>query len=202
MKEWLSLYIKEHVKIINALNCKAIAILIDMIKDVRDSGSQIFVIGNGGSAACSSHLAVDLGKGASLGKQKRFRIFSPVDNTSWLTAIGNDLSYEDVFCEQIENFANSGDLLVAISVSGNSPNLIKTVQRARKKALRTAAIVGDKNGKLIGMVDHVIIIPSRHYGHVEDIHTIICHMISYYFMEMEETLGNNEKGCLPAISQL
>jgi D-sedoheptulose 7-phosphate isomerase len=183
MHKWLNSYIEEHVKAVLALNQEGIIKLIEMIKKIRDEGHQIFIIGNGGSAACSSHLAVDLGKGASLGKEKRFRIFSPVDNVPWLTAISNDLSYEEIFSEQIKNFADEGDLLITISVSGSSPNLIRAVEVARELGLKTSAIVGDKNGRLISMVDHIVIIPSKHYGHVEDIHTIICHIISYYFIE-------------------
>jgi len=185
MREWLRNYIEQHIEAIQSLDHEAIATLIEMIKEVRDQDGQIFIIGNGGSAACSSHLTVDLGKGASLGKEKRFRIFSPVDNTPWFTALGNDLSYEDVFSEQIENFARVGDLLLAISVSGSSPNLVKAVNRAKILGLKTSAIVGDKSGRLINIVDHIVIIPSKHYGHVEDIHTAICHMISYYFIEKE-----------------
>ncbi len=183
MKEWLRNYIEEHIKVIQSLDQEAIAYLIKIVRDVRDQDGQIFIIGNGGSAACSSHLAVDLGKGASLNKKKRFRVFSPVDNIPWLTAIGNDLSYDDIFSEQIENFASPGDLLLAISVSGSSPNLIKAIKRAKELKLKTTALVGDKNGTLINMVDLAIIIPSKHYGHVEDIQTAICHMISYSFIE-------------------
>ncbi|MDI6735205.1 MAG: SIS domain-containing protein [bacterium] len=185
MKEWLKSYIDEHIKVLRSVNQEAISHLIRMIKDIREQDGQIFVIGNGGSAACSSHLAVDLGKGASLGKKKHFRVFSPVEHIPWLTALGNDLSYDDVFSEQIENFAKEGDLLLAISVSGSSPNLVKAVERAKHLKLKTAALVGDKNGKLINMVDLVIVILSKHYGHVEDIHAAICHMISYYFIENE-----------------
>lgn len=183
MKGWLKTYIEEHVRVIQSLDREKIACLIEIIKEAHDREKQIFVIGNGGSAACSSHLAVDLGKGASLGKEKRFRIFSPVDNISWLTALGNDLSYEDIFVEQIENFAYPEDLLLAISVSGNSPNIVKAVQRAKELRLKTIALVGDKNGKLIDLADLSLVIPSKHYGHVEDIQASICHMISYYFIE-------------------
>ncbi|MEW6618867.1 MAG: SIS domain-containing protein [bacterium] len=185
MRPWLKNYIEDHIKIIQALDQERTANLIELVKETRDLERQIFVIGNGGSAACSSHLAVDLGKGASLNKKRRFRIFSPVDHIPWLTALGNDLSYDDIFSEQIENFAQEGDLLLAISVSGSSPNLVKAVERAKHLKLKTAALVGDKNGKLINMVDLVIVIPSKHYGHVEDIQTAICHMISYYFIERE-----------------
>lgn len=183
MINWLKEYIDQHSKAIQSLDLEAIARLIEIIRDVRDQDRQIFVIGNGGSAACSSHLSVDLGKGASLGKEKRFRVFSLVDNVPWLTALGNDLSYEDIFSEQLQNLANPGDLLLAISVSGNSPNLVKAVEYARMLKLKTAAIVGDKNGALIKMADMVVVIPSKHYGQVEDIHTAICHMISYYLGE-------------------
>jgi len=185
MRKWLKSYIDGHIKALQSVDEKAIACLIKMVEEIREQDGQIFVIGNGGSAACSSHLTVDLGKGASLNKRKRFRVFSLVDNTPWVTALGNDLSYEDIFAEQIENFAKQGDLLLAISVSGSSPNLIKAVERAKHLKLKTAALVGDKDGKLINMVDMVIVIPSKHYGHVEDIQSAICHMISYYFIENE-----------------
>ncbi len=185
MNKWLKDFIEEHIRVISKIDKNTIVQLIKMVKTVRDKEKQIFVIGNGGDAACSSHLAVDLGKGASINKKKRFKIFSPVDNIPWLTALGNDLGYENIFVEQIENFCQKGDLLLVFSVSGSSPNIVKAVERAKELGLKTAAVVGDRNGKLIDMVDLTIVVPSKHYGHVEDIQNIVCHIIAYYFIENE-----------------
>ncbi|MBU2567230.1 MAG: SIS domain-containing protein, partial [Elusimicrobia bacterium] len=157
MNKWIDEYIEQHKKIISGLNKDIIIKLIEAIKKTRDEGRQIFIIGNGGDAAIASHLGVDLGKGGSLGKKKRFRVFVPSDNVPWLTAIANDLSYEDVFVEQIENFARPDDFLLALSVSGSSPNIVKAIKRAKEIGMGTAAIVGDRQGKVIDMVDMAVV---------------------------------------------
>lgn len=186
MNKWIDEYIEQHKKIISGLNKDIIIKLIEAIKKTRDEGRQIFIIGNGGDAAIASHLGVDLGKGGSTGKSKRFRVFVPSDNVPWLTAIANDLSYEDVFVEQIENFARKDDFLLALSVSGSSPNVVKAIKRAKEIGMVTAAIVGDRQGKVIGMVDMAVVIPSAHFGLVEDMQSAICHMIGFYFIEKEQ----------------
>ena len=103
---------------------------------------QIFVFGNGGSAANASHFVTDLGKGASDKVGKRFRVLSLTDNVSWMTALGNDYSYEDVFVGQLQNYGKPGDIALSISVSGNSPNCVKALDWAKKNGLRTVALVG------------------------------------------------------------
>ena len=185
MEQWINSFIEEHVKIVRALDKQNIAALVKLVKEARDADKQIFAIGNGGDAACASHLTVDLGKGASEGKKKRFKVFSPVDNVPWTTAIANDFSYEDIFSRQIENYCSPGDLVIAFSVSGNSPNIVKAVRRAKELGLKTAAITGDRNGKVLELADVSIIVPSKHFGNVEDVQTMISHIISYYFMENE-----------------
>lgn len=144
---------------------------------------RIFVVGNGGSAANASHFATDLGKGASNAVGKRFKCMSLNDNVSWITALANDESFEETYVEQLKNFAQEGDLLLAISVSGSSPNIVKTVEWANDNGLLTLALAGGRKGRIVEMCDKAIVIDSEHYGRVEDAQMLICHMICYAFME-------------------
>ena len=162
--------------------------ITELINQCWQNDRQLFVFGNGGSAANASHFITDLGKGASDrvqrdGLGKRFRCLSLNDNTAWVTALGNDYSYDDVFVGQLQNFANPGDLVLTMSVSGNSPNLVKAIGWANDNQLTTIALVGGKRGELADLAHHALVIDSEHYGRVEDAHMTICHMMCYYFME-------------------
>jgi len=162
--------------------------ITNLLKQCWEDDRQLFVFGNGGSAANASHFITDLGKGASdklvsQGKGRRFRCLSLNDNTAWLTALGNDYAYEDVFVGQLQNYARPGDLVLTMSVSGNSPNLVKAVQWANEYGLTTIGLVGAKRGRLADLAQEVIVIDSEHYGRVEDAHMTICHMLCYSFME-------------------
>ncbi|MGZ5133939.1 MAG: D-sedoheptulose-7-phosphate isomerase, partial [Flavitalea sp.] len=149
---------------------------------------QIFVFGNGGSAANASHFVTDLGKGASDKMSKPFKCLSLNDNTPWMTAIANDYSYNEVFTRQLMNFGKPGDLVLIMSVSGNSPNLLSAIDWSKQKGLYTIALVGGNRGKLADIADFVIEIDSKHYGRVEDAHMGICHMICYAFIEESQKL--------------
>jgi D-sedoheptulose 7-phosphate isomerase len=100
-----------------------------------------------------------------------------------MTALGNDYAYEDVFVRQLENYGRKGDIVLALSVSGNSPNVVKAVEWARKQGLETLALVGAKRGALAEAAEEVIAIDSGHYGRVEDAQMGVCHMLCYAFME-------------------
>ena len=150
---------------------------------ITSQNRQVFVFGNGGSAANSSHCATDLGKGASDKLTRRFRVLSLNDNVSWLTALGNDYSYDEVFVRQLENYGRQGDIAISMSVSGNSPNCIKALEWAGKNGLVTIALVGAKKGRMAEIADHVLVVNDTHYGRVEDAHMGICHMLCYAFME-------------------
>jgi D-sedoheptulose 7-phosphate isomerase len=115
------------------------------------------------------------------------------DNVSWVTALGNDFAYEDVYVGQLQNYARLGDFVLAMSVSGNSPNVVKAVEWAKRHGLFTAALVGGKRGRLAEIADEPIVIDSQHYGRVEDAHMAICHMLCYAFMEVPE-LANEDRG--------
>lgn len=186
MKNWIQEYITKQKAALDSIPPDAVAQLIDVLKEGLDSDRQIFVFGNGGSASNSSHFITDLGKGSSDKIGRRFRCLSLNDNVSWMTALGNDYAYDEVYSRQLMNFGKPGDIVLTMSVSGNSPNLVKALEWARTNKLKSIALVGGKRGKLATLADHVIVIDSEHYGRVEDAHMGICHMLCYAFMELPE----------------
>lgn len=154
--------------------------LVNKIYKAYNKQKTIFFIGNGGSASTASHFAADLGKN-TLPSHKynipRFKAFALTDNVAWMTALGNDISYEDIFIEQLKNFAAKGDLVVFISGSGNSKNLINTARWASKNKLDTLALLGFSGGKLIKFVDTSIVVKSDDYGLIESMHSFLQHCL-------------------------
>jgi D-sedoheptulose 7-phosphate isomerase len=186
MTTWITDYLERHRRMLAALPADQIAKLIEVLREAHKSDRQVFAIGNGGSAANASHFAVDLGKGASDVLPRRFRVLSLTDNVPWMTAIGNDYSYEDVFWRQLDNYGRPGDVLISISVSGNSPNLVKAMTKANERGLTTIALVGGKRGRMADLATHTIVIDDTHYGRVEDAQMTILHMLCYAFWEHPE----------------
>lgn len=184
MKDWIAGYIAAQKTALDSIPHDAVERLILLLQKALREDRQIFVFGNGGSAANASHFVTDLGKGASDKVGQRFRCLSLNDNVSWMTALGNDYRYEDVFVRQLENFGRPGDVVLVMSVSGNSPNVVRAIEWSVKKGLSTIALVGGKRGRLAELAEHVIVIDSEHYGRVEDAHMGICHMLCYAFMEL------------------
>ena len=131
-------------------------------------------------------MANDLGKGASQSAAKRFRVVALTDNAPWITALANDVSYDVVFAEQLWNLGSAGDGLLAISGSGNSPNVLNAVEVAEKVGMETYAFTGFGGGRLAPACDLSIVVDSDHMGRVEDAHTVLMHVICYYFMEGAE----------------
>ena len=189
--EFIRGYLAELDATLRALPHGQVADIIDAIRDARDRDAQIFVVGNGGSAATASHFAVDLGKGASLGAERRFRVLSLTDNVPWITALGNDLSYEDVFVEQLKNHARAGDLLLAFSGSGNSENVLRAVRYANSIGCRTIGLAGFAGGRLREEAQECLVVKADHMGRIEDGHFVIQHLVVYYFMSalQAETAG-------------
>jgi D-sedoheptulose 7-phosphate isomerase len=183
MKQWLEDYITAQKAAHQSIPVHRVAEIIEKIRVAWMEDRQIFVFGNGGSAANASHFATDLGKGSSDKLGKRIRVMSLNDNVSWMTALGNDYSYADIFVGQLQNYGKKGDLAITLSVSGNSPNCVKALEWAKKNGLDTVALVGAKKGKLAEIADVAIVINETHYGRVEDAHMGICHMLCYVFME-------------------
>ena len=188
MKQWIAEYLEAQKRAVDTLDPEQLASLVETLRSAWKSDAQVFAIGNGGSAANASHFAVDLGKGSSDALPRRFRVLSLTDNVAWLTALGNDYSYDDVFVRQLANYARAGDVLIAASVSGNSPNLVKAFEWARGNGVRTIALVGAKRGRLAEMGDQVVVVDDTHYGRVEDVQMHILHLLCYAFMEKKEEL--------------
>jgi D-sedoheptulose 7-phosphate isomerase len=144
---------------------------------------QVFTVGNGGSSSTASHMAADLAKNTIGPNLKRFRVMSLADNASILTALANDLGYENVFSEQLVNVMSAGDVLIVISASGNSPNVLKAIHFARLQSVETIALLGFDGGVAARLVDIPIVVRSAEYGIIEDVHLAINHMLVEYFKE-------------------
>jgi D-sedoheptulose 7-phosphate isomerase len=183
MQDFINDYIRLQKATLETIPADTVNAIIKLFKKALDEERNIFVFGNGGSAANASHFVTDLGKGSSDKTYKRFRCLSLNDNTAWMTALGNDYSYDDIFLRQITNFAKPGDLLFTMSVSGNSPNLVKAIEWGIQNQLHTVSLVGKKRGRLAEISEIVLVVEDDHYGRVEDAHIGICHMIAYAFME-------------------
>jgi D-sedoheptulose 7-phosphate isomerase len=186
MNQWISEYIQLQKAAHDSIPAEAVANLVKTLVEAVKGGRQIFVFGNGGSAANASHFATDLGKGASDKLGKRFRVISLNDNVSWMTALGNDYAYDEIFVGQLQNYGCPGDVALSMSVSGNSPNCVKALDWSKKNGLRTAALVGAKRGRMAEIAEQVIVIGDTHYGRVEDAHMGICHLLCYAIMEHPE----------------
>lgn len=177
-------YLEGLKKCIDALLLDEVANVIRYLEEAYRKGKQIFIIGNGGSAATASHMACDLGKITSPESDNaawRFRVTSLTDNVPWITALANDLGYEYVFSEQLKNLLHKGDMVIAISGSGNSPNIIEGIREAKFLGATVLGILGFDGGKALGMVDASILVRSENYGHVEDVHMVLDHLITAYF---------------------
>ena len=183
MQEWIQQYIAGTVTTLQALPVDELARVVEVLAEAHRAERQIFTFGNGGSAATLQHFICDMGKGASDKLGIRFRCMSLNDNVAWMTAIGNDYCYEDIFVRQLENFARAGDVALTMSVSGNSPNLVKAIEWANAHGLTTRAVVGGARGRLASLARHAIVVDARHYGYVEDAHLCVAHILAYAFMD-------------------
>lgn len=183
MKQWIVDYLQRQKAAHESIPPEAVAQLIELLRAALKEDRQVFVFGNGGSAANASHFATDLGKGASDKVGKRFRVVSLNDNVSWMTALANDYAYDEVFVGQLKNYGRAGDIALGISVSGNSPNCVRALEWAAANGLRTIALVGAKRGRMAEVAQHPIVIQDTHYGRVEDAQMAICHMLCYAFIE-------------------
>ncbi len=161
--------------------------IIDILKKAYDENRLIFIIGNGGSASTASHFACDLGKG-TLGDlynsdKKRFRVCSLTDNNSVITAIGNDIGYDDIFYQQLKNLASQNDILILFTASGNSPNILKAIDFANSINMTQIGFLGFSGGKSADKLVNKIIVKSNNYGIIEDLHLVLEHIITQNLKE-------------------
>lgn len=170
---------------LDRLDVDAIMRIVARLQVGRDAGVMVFTAGNGGSAATASHWVNDLGKATRRSGQRPFRIVGLADNISWFSALANDEGYERVFAGQLENLARPGDILMVISASGNSPNLIRAVEYAREAGMTSIALLGFDGGRLLKLVDEAFWVPTPQgaYGLVETIHSVVCDIVTSCLIE-------------------
>ena len=198
-------YIKELKKVIDSLDLKRVEEAFEMLMGVYRAGRRVFILGNGGSASTASHMASDLSKGTLArvydDKEKRLQVISLTDNVSLLTAFANDLSYDDIFVQQLRNLIEKGDLLIVLSGSGDSENVIRAVKYSRSRSAKTIGLLGfETGGKLAKLVDCAIIAQSNHYGPIEDTHLIFNHIMTSWFAKAKKKLEGikvTENNALP-----
>ena len=185
-------------KIIDELDLNEIQKIAEIIFGAYRKRKQIFIMGNGGSAATASHFACDLSKGTLEREyddlENRFRAISLTDNVAILMAFGNDISFEDVFVQQLKNLLTKGDIVIGISAGGNSSNVVKAIKYAKRYGARTIGFLGFKTGgRLAGLVDYKIVVQDNHYGRIEDIHLILGHLITDYLTVLKNNLKKKKR---------
>ena len=171
-------YVDNLKRTLDALPLELIEATVEQIHLARVNQRQVFIMGNGGSAATASHFACDLGKNTVMAGFPRLRVQSLNDNMAFFSACANDYGYDTVFAEQLTNFIQPEDVVLAISASGNSANVLKAVQVARAGGAFTIGWSGYQGGKLAKMVDLPIVIPSDSIEQIEDIHLMMAHMVT------------------------
>ncbi len=202
--DFINSYIFEIVRCLLSIDKSIIAEIMNVLVTAYKKDKKVFIIGNGGSASTASHMACDLGKGTLRriydNSERRFQVISLTDNVAIMTAFGNDLSFDDIFVQQLRNLVKRDDVVIALSGSGNSPNVVKAIEYAKSCNAITVGILGFKTGgKLGGIVDYPLIADSNHYGPVEDIQLILNHIIAAWIAktkhlhdEMENDINENK----------
>ena len=185
-------YINRFQALIEQVDAEAVECVVQRLRCARDTGRTIYIAGNGGSASTATHLANDLGKATKRSGCRPIRVLSLSDNVSWLTALANDEGYHRVFTGQIENFALRGDVLIVISASGNSKNLIDVVDFARSRGVVTIGLLGFDGGKLRDRVDECLWLETEigAYGPVESGHSVLCDILTTCLMLDQPEAGD------------
>jgi len=168
--------------------------IIAILNKAYRNDKQVFIAGNGGSAGTANHFVCDFGKNAVPFKgtgpgKRRFRIISVSDNIEKITALGNDIAFEEVYRQQLINLMRERDVLIVISASGNSPNIVRACEYAREMKSDIIVLAGFNGGKIRDFADAAIVVPLESYEQIEDIHLVVCHMIVYYYKNHPEVLN-------------
>ncbi len=185
MTDFVKKYLNDLATVIQEIDPKPLEKVIECMREARDNKRTLFTCGNGGSASIASEMVVDINKGASYGKEKRFRMIGLSDSIATITAYANDVDYESVFVEQLKNFVQKDDVLIAISGSGNSPNVLRAVEYANEVGCTTVGCTTSKSGKLREISSLPLLVPSAHMGHLEDCFYMMTHVLCYAFIDGE-----------------
>ena len=188
MQAHLNAYCRELTEALNRIDASEFEKLIRLLEDAYRHDRQVFVVGNGGSAATANHFVCDFGKNAISGDRRRFRIHSLCDNPEVITAIGNDFSFDRIFAFQLGNQFREKDLLIVISASGNSPDLVAACDYVKAHGGYIAALSGFSGGKICDGADAVLKTDMRSYERIEDLHLSLLHMVTCWFKENSQDL--------------
>ena len=182
-------YLDYLTSVLKTIDTREIGQFIETLLDARERGASIFFIGNGGSAATASHFANDIAIGTN-SYDKPFRAVSLTDSNAIITAVGNDFGFEEIFVRQLRVLGRAGDVVVAISASGNSPNLIRAFDYSKSIGIKTVAITAFNGGKIKQMADEGVHVPTapKEYGPAEDAHMVLDHLVGAYLMRFIHTV--------------
>lgn len=187
-------YLEQLKKLIESFPHKQFKKIADMLIWAYKHDKQIFIMGNGGSGATASHFVCDINKGACLNLDKRFKVICLNDNIPSILAYANDLSYADIFVEQLKNFLQFEDVVIGISGSGNSENVIRAVSYAKEKGAKTIGLTGFNGGRLSQIVDIPLVIDIKDMQKIEDLHLIVVHMLMQYLYKVLNSDNSFKKG--------
>ncbi len=176
----------EHIQKVDANQFQA---FVEILLAAYRNDKQVFIVGNGGSAATANHFVCDFGKNAIQGDRRRFRILSLSDNIEKITALGNDIAFDEIFRQQLINLMNEGDVVIAISASGNSPDLVRALEYAREKHGHIVSLAGFQGGKIREMSEVCMVAEMSSYERIEDMHLMILHMVVCFMKAHQELLG-------------
>jgi len=169
--------------VLDSVNVDDVVSCMSILSDAYDRDATVFICGNGGSWTTATHWVCDFTKGATSPGKRRFRMLAPGDNMAMLTAYANDVSYDAVFAEPLRAYARKDDVVILITASGNSPNILQAATAARELGVKTIGLIGFGGGKLAAMCDQCVVVASREYGPVEDLHLVLDHILSTFLKE-------------------
>ncbi len=196
MKQFREEYFKKLTEGLNNVPTEDFEKVATILLDAWENNKQVFIFGNGGSAATASHFACDLGKGTLDNvydmRERRFRVMSLNDNMSMFSALANDTHYDDVFVQQLRHHLEEGDVVIGISASGNSPNVVNALKLAKGMNAKTIGFLGFEGGKMKAMCDAVLHFPEKSYQRSEDAHLIFEHLLTSYIYEKKKERLNKE----------
>ena len=182
--EPINRYFSELEQMLQAISLSHLETVLRLLEEAYHNGRRIFIMGNGGSAATASHFALDLAKNTIMPGAPRLKAISLTDHVPLITAWSNDIAYEHIFSEQLANMIEPGDVVIGISTSGNSPNVINALNLAKQYRATTVGLLGAKGGKMKDMVDAYILAPGQNIEQEEDAHMISAHVITRHMREV------------------
>ncbi|MDA1349374.1 MAG: SIS domain-containing protein [Chloroflexi bacterium] len=183
--EFIEAYYERFTLVLKSIDRSALDPIRAVLVGLRSTGGVLWVAGNGGSAAISDHAVCDTTKGAFRDGGRAIRAIALTSNAAMLTAVANDLSYEEVFSKQLEFYLNEQDAVLLVSSSGDSPNVVRACEYARGRGVPTMAFVGFDGGRLKDLADHVVHVPIHNYGMVEDAHQSLMHVLTQYLAQAD-----------------